>query len=91
MTEDLRSALEEKKVVLGSKRTIKYLKLGKVKKILLASNCTEEVRKDLEHYAKLTGIQLEKFDGTAKQLGIFCGKPFSISTLAILSETNEKL
>ena len=91
MVEDLREALNEKKVILGSKRTIKYLKLGKVKKIVIANNCPEEVRKDLEHYTKLSEIKMEKFDGTAKQLGIFCGKPFSIATLAILSETNEKL
>ncbi len=87
MIEDLRNALKENKVILGSKRTIKYLKLGNVKMIVIANNCPENVKKDLEHYTKLTGIKLENFDGTAKQLGIFCGKPFSIATLAILSET----
>jgi len=87
MIEDLRNALKENKVILGSKRTIKYLKLGKVKMIVISNNCPENVKKDLEHYTKLTGTKLENFDGTAKQLGIFCGKPFSIATLAILSET----
>lgn len=84
MTEDLRSAIKEKKVILGSNRTIKYLKLGKVKMIVIANNCPEIVKKDLEHYTKLTGVKLENFDGTAKQLGIFCGKPFSIASLAIV-------
>jgi len=87
MIEDLRSALKENKVILGSKRTIKHLKIGKVKMIVIANNCPENVKKDLEHYIKLTGVKLEIFDGTAKQLGIVCGKPFSIATLAILSET----
>lgn len=82
---DLRAALGEKKVILGSKRTVKYLKLGKVKKIILSNNCPETVKKDVEHYTKLTGIKMESFDGTSKQLGIFCGKPFSISALAIVS------
>lgn len=86
MAEDLRTALSEKKVILGSKRTVKYLKLGKTKKIIISSNCPESVKKDIEHYTKLTGIKLENFDGTSKQLGIFCGKPFSISALAIVSE-----
>ena len=84
MTEDLRNALKENKVILGSDRTIKYLKLGKVRTVIVASNCPENKRKDLEHYTKLTGIKLENFDGTAKQLGIFCGKPFSIASLAIV-------
>jgi len=87
MLEDLKSALEENKVSLGSKKTIKYLKLGKVKMIVIANNCPDNIKRDLEHYAKLTGLKLEIFDGTAKQLGIVCGKPFSIATLAILSET----
>ncbi len=91
MPEDLRGALKANKVVLGSKRTIKYLKLGRVKMIMLANNCPSEIRKDAEHYTKLNGVKMESFDGTAKQLGTFCGKPFSISALAILSETNEKL
>ena len=86
MLEDLKSALEENKVILGSKRTIKYLKLGKVKMIVIANNCPDDFKKDLEHYTKLSGLELENFDGTAKQLGIVCGKPFSIATLAILSE-----
>jgi len=86
MLEDLKSALEENKVILGSKRTIKYLKSGKVKMIVIANNCSDNVKKDLEHYTKLSELKLENFDGTAKQLGIICGKPFSIATLAILSE-----
>jgi large subunit ribosomal protein L30e len=83
MSEELRDALKENKVVIGSKRTIKYLKLGNARLIVLASNCPEIVRKDVEHYAKLSEIKVEKFDGTAKQLGIFCGKPFPIAAIAI--------
>jgi large subunit ribosomal protein L30e len=86
MVEEVRTALKENKVILGSKRTIKYLKLGKAEMIVLANNCPEKVKKEVEHYIKLTGVKLKKFDGTAKQLGIFCGKPFSIAALAIKSE-----
>ena len=83
MLDELRSALEEKNIVIGSKQTIKHLKLKKAKLIVVASNCPENVKKDIEQYSKLTGIKVEKFDGTAKQLGVFCGKPFAIATLAI--------
>ena len=84
MTENLREALKENKVIIGTGRTSKYLKLGKVKMIVMASNCPDEIRKDIEQYTKLGEVKLEKFDGTAKQLGVFCGKPFSIATLAIV-------
>lgn len=81
---ELKDALKDNKVVFGSKRTIKYLKLGNVKLIVIASNCPDDVKADLEKYTKLSGIKLESFDGTAKQLGVFCGKPFSIASLAIV-------
>ncbi len=83
MMEDLRDAVNEKKIIIGSKQTIKNLKLKSIKKVVVASNCPENLKKDINYYSKLTGIKVENFDGTAKQLGIFCGKPFSIAVLAI--------
>ena len=83
MTDELRNAVNEKRVIIGSKQTIKNLKLKNIKLVVLASNCPENIKKDIEYYSKLTGIKVEKFDGTAKQLGVFCGKPFSIAVLAI--------
>lgn len=83
MIDELRNAIKEKSVIIGTKQTIKNLKLKNVKSIVVANNCPENVRKDIEYYSKLTGIKMENFDGTAKQLGILCGKPFSIAVMAI--------
>jgi large subunit ribosomal protein L30e len=83
MIDELRNALNEKKVIIGSKQTMKHLKLKNVKLVIVANNCPENIKKDIDYYSKLTGIKVEKFDGTAKQLGVLCGKPFSIAVLAI--------
>ena len=83
---ELRDALKENKVIIGSKTTIKYLRLGNVKLIVLANNCPENIRNDIENYAKSSGVEVKNFDGTAKQLGVFCGKPFAIASLAIVSK-----
>lgn len=83
MIDELRNAIKEKNVIIGTKQAIKNLKLKNVKSIVVANNCPENVRKDIEYYSKLTGIKMENFDGTAKQLGILCGKPFSIAVMAI--------
>jgi len=83
MIDELRNAVNEKRVIIGSKQTIKNLKLKNIKLAVLASNCPDNIKKDVDYYSKLTGIKVEKFDGTAKQLGVFCGKPFSIAVLAI--------
>ena len=81
---ELKDALKDNKVVFGTKGAIKNLKLGDAKIIVIARNCPEDVRADLEKYAKLSEVKLEEFDGTAKEMGVFCGKPFSIASLAIV-------
>jgi len=81
--QELRTALNNKNLIIGTKRTIKYLKIKNVKLVILANNCPENIKKDIEHYANLSEVKVETFDGTGKQLGIFCGKPFSITALAI--------
>lgn len=83
MIDELRNAIKEKNVIIGTKQAIKNLKLKNVKSVVVANNCPENIRKDIEYYSKLTGIKMESFDGTAKQLGILCGKPFSIAVMAI--------
>lgn len=91
LIDQLKDALNKKNVIIGSRRTIKYLKLGNVKLVVIAQNCPETIRKDINYYAKMSKLKVEEFNGTAKQLGVFCGRPFPIATLAIKSEPNEKL
>ena len=80
----MKEAIEKKKIVIGSSRTIKHLKMKKLKLVVLSTNCPDNVKKDIEHYAGLAGISIETFDGTSKQLGIICGKPFPIVALSIM-------
>jgi len=91
LLDQLKNALKEKNVIIGSRRTLKYLKLGNVKLVVISNNCPESIRKDMEYYAKMSKIKVEEFDGSAKQLGVSCGKPFPIAALSIKSEPNEKL
>ncbi len=81
--QELRDAINNKNVIIGTKRTIKYLKIKAVKLIILANNCPENIRNDIDQYSKLADVKVETFDGAGKQLGIFCGKPFAINTIAI--------
>jgi len=80
---EIKDALENKKTVIGTKEVLKSIRNGKIEKIFLASNCPEEIQKDIKHYAQLSNIEIVKFDGTGKQLGVFCGKPFPIAVLGI--------
>lgn len=81
--EELKDAVAKKHVIIGNRRTIKYLKTKELKLVILANNCPENTRKEIKNYANLAGLEVKEFDGTGKQLGIFCGKPFSIATISI--------
>ena len=75
----LRKAMKTGKVFLGSKRTIKALKNGEAKLVVIASNCPDEVRMEVEKYS----VPVVEFKGTNMELGAVCGKPFSVAVPAI--------
>jgi large subunit ribosomal protein L30e len=56
---------------------------GKAKLIILASNCPEDVRGDVEHYSRLSNVPVIVHKGTSLDLAAVCGRPFSVSALSI--------
>ncbi len=80
--DDIKKKIKEEKVIIGTERTIKVLKLGKVEKVFLTSNCPSDVKEDIEHYAKLAKIKVVKLKQPNVELGVICKKPFPISVLS---------
>ena len=80
----IKKMLKSESVVIGTGRAIKNLKLGRVQKILMSSNCPANVESDINHYAGLSGAELHKLEYPNDELGTICRKPFSISVLAFL-------
>lgn len=80
--DELRDKIKKKQIIIGTDKVLKYLKIGKLAKIYLSSNCPKNTLSDVEHYAKLHNIKVEISDKTNEELGVLCKKPFSISVLA---------
>ena len=80
---EIKKALAENKITIGAREVMRKLKMEKPKLVVIAQNCPENIRKDVEYYAKLAGVKVEVFNGTGKELGVFCGKPFPIAVVAI--------
>ncbi len=76
-------AVKTGKVYFGANTAIKSAKTGRAKMIIIASNCPEEIRNDLEYYCKLSGTPLIVYKGTSTDLAMVCGKPFIVSALTI--------
>lgn len=71
-------------ITIGLNETMKKVKLGQLKFIVIASNAPENVRKDVVYYAKLSNIPIIEFPGSNKDLGTLIGKPFSVALIGII-------
>ncbi|EPS37787.1 hypothetical protein H072_8357 [Dactylellina haptotyla CBS 200.50] len=74
------------KVVLGYKSTLKTLRSGKAKLVIIAGNTPPLRKSELEYYAMLAKTNVHHFAGNNIELGTACGKLFRCSTMAILDQ-----
>ena len=81
---EIKKMLKTNDLIIGTEKTIKNLKLGKVQKVLLSSNCPSNVEKDINYYSTLNSIEVQKLEYQNDEVGVICKKPFSISVLALL-------
>ncbi|MDH5438033.1 MAG: 50S ribosomal protein L30e [Candidatus Bathyarchaeota archaeon] len=71
------------KVSFGANNAVKNAKIGKAKLIIVAANCPQKIREDIEYYCKLSDVPIVIYKGTSIDLGAVCGKPFMVSALTI--------
>ena len=84
LNREIRQAVTTGKVILGSDKGLKSLKLGQAKLVILAAKCDEIVRADVEQYAKLAGIPIHIYPGDSTELGLACGKPFLVNVMTVV-------
>lgn len=72
------------KTTLGLKSTLKSLRQGKTKLVVLANNCPPLVRSQIEYYCLLAKCNVHHFQGNNIELGTACGKYFRCACLGIL-------
>jgi len=68
---------------LGISTTMKTLRQGKAKLILIANNCPALRKSELEYYAMLAKTGVHHFSGDNSELGTACGKYFRVSCMSI--------
>lgn len=67
---------------LGSKSTLKALQKGEAKAVVVASNCPKDVLEKIKIY----NVKVLQYSGTNMDLGVLCGKPFSVAAMAVTEE-----
>jgi len=91
LEEELKKVLKDGEILIGVKRVKKSLLKGGCKMVITASNAPRDMREDLERFATLSGIPYYEFEGTSKELGYACARPFPVTSLAIMKEGSSNI
>ncbi len=83
MIDEIRKLLSTDKVVIGAERSLKLLRKGELEKAFVSSNAEPELKKDLDYYKKVGGIDVISLDVNNEELGTICGKPFLVSVIGV--------
>lgn len=79
----LASAVKTGKVSFGANAALLNAKTGKAKMIVLAANCPQDIKENIEYYAKLSKVPIMTHKGDSMDLANICSKMFIISALSI--------
>ncbi|CAI9590958.1 unnamed protein product, partial [Staurois parvus] len=80
----LQLVMKSGKYVLGYKQTLKRIREGKAKLVILANNCPALRKSEIEYYAMLAKTGVHHYSGNNIELGTACGKYYRVCTLAII-------
>ena len=80
---EIKSLLKSGKLVFGVQQALKEIAGNGLNKVYIASNCSEEAVKSIEHAAGFNETEVIRLNIPNEELGIVCRKLFSISVLGI--------
>jgi large subunit ribosomal protein L30e len=78
----LREALKHKELTFGTRETLRNLKLGKVKIVILAKDCQESTKKAVLYYSSLKKIDIIPMEQDSKEIAQLCKKNYPVSILS---------
>mmetsp|Transcript_32967 Transcript_32967/g.59813 ORF Transcript_32967/g.59813 Transcript_32967/m.59813 type:complete len:116 (+) Transcript_32967:61-408(+) len=79
----LQLVMKSGKYSLGYKTTLKTLRQGKSKLVLICNNCPALRKSEIEYYAMLAKTGVHHFAGDNNELGTACGRYYRVSCLSI--------
>lgn len=73
--------LPDSKPMIGTREVVKAINSGKVRRVVLASNCPEFLEKRVIDATKFNegSVEIMKFTGDQSNLGTKIGKPFPVA------------
>jgi large subunit ribosomal protein L30e len=87
----IKSADTSGRMFLGSKKAMDAAKSGRAVVLILSSNCPPKTVDSIQRHAHLSNIPVCIYPSTSADLGMICGKPFSVSAVTIRSLSDQGL
>jgi large subunit ribosomal protein L30e len=91
LNSDLRMAVDSGEVVLGIEETTRAINTATAKLVIVSGTGNEGTVSDLAHLCGIAEVKLVKFAGNSMELGAVCGKPYSVSSLAVIDAGHSKI
>ncbi|XP_045148692.1 60S ribosomal protein L30-like [Echinops telfairi] len=79
----LQLVMKSGKYVLGYKQTLKMIRQGKAKLVILANNCPALRNSEIKYYTMLAKTSVHHYSSHNIELGMACGKYYRVCTLAV--------
>ncbi|KAF9511407.1 hypothetical protein BS47DRAFT_1331076 [Hydnum rufescens UP504] len=79
------------KYTLGYKSSLKQMRNGKAKLVLIAGNCPPLRKSEIEYYAMLSKTSVHHFAGSNLALGTAAGKLFRVGVMTISDQGDSDL
>merc|ERR1719473_2555716 len=79
----LKLVMKSGKFQLGSKQTLRSLRGGKSKLVLISSNCPPLKKSEILYYAMLAKTPVHHYTGNNASLGTACGKYYKVSMMSV--------
>merc|ERR550514_2379645 len=80
----LKLVMKSGKYMLGHRSTLKALRKGQAKMILISNNTPALRKSKLEYYAMLAKVDVVHYNGDNNELGTACGRYYRVGVMAII-------
>ncbi len=88
---EIRRAVDGGKVVFGTTQSEKSILKGKAQLIIISANIMAPAKEKLLALSEMAEIPHFRYEGTGKNLGSVCGKPFTVSAMAVENPGKSKV
>jgi large subunit ribosomal protein L30e len=84
----IKSLVRGGKVVIGYRRSVKLLKIGGLKAVVVAEGSPKAIISDVKYYASLSNIPVIIYRGSSMDLGTLIGRPHPVSVIGVIDPGN---